>query len=105
MNYFIYRIDNKIQKLIDPLSLTDMSLSLLSCSLEPGVGVSALHNAYYSEGIVIRFVNSTNKERSLEPKKLFNGYAYQRINALEEPLEADHIIHAYGVATYLLTKK
>ncbi|MEF7611694.1 alpha-mannosidase [Enterococcus casseliflavus] len=105
LNYFIYRIDNKIQKRIDSLSLTDMSLSLLSCSLEPGVGVSALHNAYYSEGIVIRFVNSTNKKRSLEPNKLFNGYAYQRINALEEPLEADHIIHAYGVATYLLTKK
>ncbi|MBO1299208.1 MULTISPECIES: glycoside hydrolase family 38 C-terminal domain-containing protein [unclassified Enterococcus] len=104
LNYFIYRIDNKIQSRIQPLALSEQTYTQFSLTLEEGLSVSAIHHAYYSEGTVIRFVNATKEARSLDPEKLFAGYGYTRINALEEEVEDTKMISDYGLASYLLTK-
>lgn len=104
LNYFVYRIDNKIQSRIQPLSLSETTYTQISLDLEEGLAVSAIHNAYYSEGVVIRLVNGTSEKRYLEPEKLFAGFKYTRINALEEEVTEIKTISGYGLATYLLTK-
>jgi len=104
LNYFVYRIDNKIQSRIQPLSLSERTYTQISLDLAEGLAVSAIHNAYYSEGVVIRLVNGTSEKRYLEPKKLFAGFKYTRINALEEEVTETKMINGYGLATYLLTK-
>ncbi|MGM0293197.1 hypothetical protein IGJ00_001719 [Enterococcus sp. AZ062] len=104
LNYFVYRIDNKIQSRIQPLALSETTYTQISLDLEEGLAVSAIHNAYYSEGVVIRLVNGTSEKRNLEPEKLFSGFKYTRINALEEEVTETKTISGYGLATYLLTK-
>ncbi|WP_206858880.1 glycoside hydrolase family 38 C-terminal domain-containing protein [Candidatus Enterococcus mangumiae] len=104
LNYFVYRIDNKIQSRIQPLVLSEQTYTQFSLTLEEGLSVSAIHHAYYTEGTVIRFVNATKEARSLDPEKLFAGYGYTRINALEEEVEDTKMISCYGLASYLLTK-
>lgn len=103
-NYFVNRIDNKIQNRREDLSLNASAYSLLSLELPAGIMVSAVHNAYYSDAFVIRLANLTAKESTIDTNILFAGYHYKRINALEEEITDTFCIGGYGLATYLLSE-
>ncbi|WP_314208640.1 glycoside hydrolase family 38 C-terminal domain-containing protein [Vagococcus salmoninarum] len=105
INYFVYRIDNKIQKRIDPLVLNDREFSLLSLPKAADLLVSSVHQSYYQAGFVIRFENPTKTERNLNLTGLFPKQQLTRINAIEEVQEFSTMIPAYGVASFLVTEK
>lgn len=103
INYFIYRIDNKIQKRIDSLVLSNKEYSLLSLPKASGLLVSSVHQAYYQEGFVIRFENPTKTSKNLDLEEFFPNQQLTRINAIEEVQEFSTRIPAYGVASFLVT--
>ena len=105
LNFFIYRIDNKIQKRIDPLELNQKEYSVLSVPKNPTVFISSIHNSYYQNGFVVRFENPTNVEVTLDSLRLFKNLDVMRINAVEEPQHFSEKIAAYDVASFYLSKK
>ncbi|WP_206912073.1 hypothetical protein IGL98_001407 [Enterococcus sp. DIV0840] len=105
LNYFIYRIDNKIQKRIASLGLKEQEFSLLSFAENAGVLVSGLHNSYYKSGFVVRFENPTASAVELDIESLFSQWEVERINAIEEVQEFSSRISPYGVASFLVVSK
>lgn len=105
MNYFVYRIDNKIQNRIVSLSLEKNEYSYLSFELSEGLSVSAVHSAYYSEGTVVRINNATNEAIPFTAERVFKDFEFIRVNALEEEIQDEPEISSCDLATYLLRKK
>lgn len=105
LNFFIYRIDNKIQKRIDPLELKEREFSLLSFDKSAGILMSGLHNSYYQAGFVIRFENPTDTVVELDIEALFSDFEVERVNAIEEVQAFSNRISPYGVASFLVESK
>lgn len=105
LNFFIYRIDNKIQKRIEPLGLKEREFSVLSFSEHAGVLVSGIHNSYYGNGFVIRFENPTATEIELNLVSLFQNRQVERVNAVEMIQDFSGKVPAYGVASFLVKIK
>ncbi len=102
LNYFVHRIDNKIQQFTTALKTTDKEFKLLDFRDHP-CHVASIYNSYYqTDAFVIRIENPTNQEVRLPLDKLFDGYRYERINALEEPIAMTDTISEYSVLTFLL---
>lgn len=102
LNFFIYRIDNKIQPRIDPLKLKQKEYSVFSFSEKSGVFVSAIHNSYYKKGFVVRFENPTNAEVTIDVLNLFAKADVKRINAVEDVQAFSDKISAYDVASFYI---
>lgn len=102
-NYFLHRLDNKIQKteqkrgLKRTLQLSDIPKSYL---------VSACHPSYYeADKYIIRIENPTNTPQKIDPSHLTKGNI-TLVNALEEPItNQDFIIPAYDAITIRLPLK
>lgn len=105
LNYFIYRIDNKIQKTRHALNLTQREMSVLSFEKNLNLLVSSVHNSYYGEGFVIRFENPTSMEMSIATDAIFPFEKVERVNAVEEIQPFSNKISAYGVASFYINPK
>ncbi|MBO0451503.1 glycoside hydrolase family 38 C-terminal domain-containing protein [Candidatus Enterococcus murrayae] len=102
LNYFVQRIDNKIQTFETKLSLQEKEYSLLDFG-ETELFISSLHRSYYdSSAFIVRFENPTANEIQLPVRELFIGNKVLRINAVEEPLEYTEIVDPYSVVTFLI---
>lgn len=102
LNYFVHRIDNKIQTFDQPLTSETKEYSLLEFQ-EPDLFISSIHRSYYSEkAFIVRFENPTKESRVLPITELFKGKNVQRINAIEEPMQRNERIDPYSVATFLI---
>ncbi|GCF94624.1 glycosyl hydrolase [Enterococcus florum] len=104
LNFFVYRIDNKIQKRIDQLLLAEKECSILSFAEGTEVLVSGLHHSYYHEGFVVRIENPTDTASELDIAALFPEWRVERVNALEELQPFSAKIPAYGVGSFLVSK-
>ena len=105
LNYFIYRIDNKIQKRVESLNLETKSFSMLSFDNDLGLVISSVHQSYYQSGFVIRFENPTDETIELDLEKLFEGKIIIKVNAVEQLQSMSNVIPAYGVASFLVSDK
>ncbi|MGG5372584.1 alpha-mannosidase [Enterococcus sp. AZ196] len=102
LNYFVQRIDNKIQTFETKLSLQEKEYSLLDFG-ETELFISSLHRSYYdSSAFIVRFENPTANKLQLPVRELFIGNKVLRINAVEEPLEYTEIVDPYSVVTFLI---
>lgn len=101
LNYFIYRIDNKIQSTRKKCAANTEEYTLLTV-LDENIECSAIHASYYDlDSFVIRFKNSTSNVQYIDPK-MFSNFNIKRIDALETEKIMDWCIAPYGVATYKL---
>lgn len=105
LNFFIYRIDNKIQDRIERLELEKKEFGLLSFAEEQSNLVCGLHESYYHDGFVIRFENPTDTAIELAIAELFSDWKISRVNALEEVQPFSAEISPYGVGSFLVTNK
>jgi alpha-mannosidase len=102
LNYFIHRIDNKIQTFEQPLSVETKEYSILDFE-NPNLFISSIHRSYYMEkAFVIRFENPMGEVMDLPITELFKGKKVERINAIEELVPYDSRIDSYSVATFLI---
>lgn len=102
LNYFVHRIDNKIQSLENNQKQMTKQDKILDFG-DNMYHVSSIYNAYYDpDAFVIRLENPTDEEVTLPLDQMFSGYQYERINALEENLESTNTISAYSVLTFKL---
>ena len=101
LNYFIYRIDNKIQSTRKKCAANTEEYTLLTV-LDENIECSAIHASYYDlDSFVIRFKNSTSNVQYIDPE-MFSNFNIKRIDALETEKIMDWCIAPYGVATYKL---
>lgn len=101
-NYFVHRIDNKIQKFEKELKITEKSLSLLDFQTT-GYYVSSVHRSYYdNQAFVIRFENPTDQEMELPLESMFENYEFKCVNAVEDEVQATNKIDPYDVLTVLV---
>ncbi|WP_313631072.1 glycoside hydrolase family 38 C-terminal domain-containing protein [Enterococcus devriesei] len=102
LNYFVHRIDNKIQSFDVELSIQRKEHSVLDFG-SAEVFVSSLHRSYYdSSAFIIRFENPTSAEVCLPISDLFMGKNVTRVNAVEELLPYSENIDSYGIASFLI---
>lgn len=94
-NYFLHRLDNKIQTSSKDLGL-ERTMGLMQ--LPENYVVSACHPSFYQPGkFIIRLVNPTDKPFELD-SAFFADRNPEIVNALEEVQEgAEYIIPSYGV--------
>lgn len=101
-NYFVHRIDNKIQRFDTSRVRNERTVSLLNFPSE-NFFVSGIHNSYYDEdAFVVRFENPTAEEIHLPLEELFKNYEITCINAIEEAIEPTNRIAPYDVLTILV---
>ncbi|MFD2305387.1 glycosyl hydrolase [Enterococcus termitis] len=105
LNFFVYRIDNKIQKRVRPLALNQRVFSILSFDKQPDAMVSSIHRSYYQNGFIVRFENPTAAAIELDLSVLFPGMTPIRVNAVEEVQPFSGLIPAYGVASYFVSEQ
>ncbi len=106
LNYFIYRIDNKIQKRIQPLTLTTMDYSVIDGIFSDHIIVSSIHNSYYDEdAFVVRLENPTSQPQEITLEALMDTNDVTEINAIEEEQELIMSIPGYGLKSLLIKKK
>lgn len=102
LNYFVHRIDNKIQPFEHPLSVETKEHSLLDFE-HSDLFISSIHRSYYTaEAFVVRFENPTQEDMVLPITKLFKGKNVERINAIEESVQQNERIDPYSIATFLI---
>lgn len=102
LNYFVHRIDNKIQSFEQPLTVVGNEHSVLDFGKNE-VFISSLHRSYYTEtAFVVRFENPTNEAQELPIAELFQEKTVERINAIEETLPFTTLIEPYSVLTFLI---
>ncbi|MGK4094111.1 alpha-mannosidase [Pediococcus pentosaceus] len=104
LNYFINRIDNKIQKFDKNIFIEREYSVLQGMSIENLV--SSVYNSYYEkDAFVIRFENPTNEPIQLPIDTYFDRFQVTRINALEEEQTMTSTIDEYGVLSFLVKTK
>ncbi|MCF1584396.1 alpha-mannosidase [Tetragenococcus koreensis] len=99
LNYFVYRLDNKIQE------SNEKRLNLLEDSLldVKGLNIVSIYPSYYEEDkFIIRLTNATEDTVPIN-KALFSGKYPVIINALEEELTQDYLIKPYDMVTIKLS--
>lgn len=103
LNYFVHRIDNKIQSFEQPLSIKAKEHSILDFG-DIDTLISSIHRSYYTEeAFIVRFENPTSEAMNLPIAELFKGKTFERINAIEEKQSYTESIEAYSVLTFLIT--
>ena len=107
-NYFINRIDNKIQPKRQELTLTETRFSLLE--IDNQYFVSSCYNSYYyPEKFIIRLENPTYQSVAInelmDKFKDSNISNVTPINAMEETVDASEEIKPYSVVSFLVELK
>ncbi|REC30955.1 glycosyl hydrolase [Enterococcus pseudoavium] len=102
LNYFIHRIDNKIQSFESELLVDGKEHSILDFG-DAEVFISSLHRSYYdSSAFIVRFENPTSQVIQLPINELFAGKDFVRINAVEQPLAMKETLDSYSVLSFLI---
>lgn len=107
-NYFIHRIDNKIQPRRQKLTLLENQFSLLE--IDDQYFVSSCYNSYYyPEKFIIRLENPTSRPvpiiKLMDKFKESNVSNVTPINAMEETVDTSEEIKPYSVISFLLEIK
>ncbi|MBM6953216.1 alpha-mannosidase [Enorma phocaeensis] len=97
LNLFINRLDNKIWPQQFPVE-RPRELSLLDLG-EDCIVSAIMPSLYDKRSFVVRLVNPTAKEATVPAYLLEHA---ERVNALEDAVEAGETIEAYGFATFKL---
>ena len=99
LNYFIYRIDNKIQPSRQKCHAKQAEYSLLTAT-DKNLICSAIYVSYYeSNDFVIRLKNPTPNTQEID-SSIFSDFKVTKIDALETEKSMNWSIAPYGVATY-----
>lgn len=109
LNYFIYRIDNKIQDRRQALVLNNTAYSLINLKPTSDIFIASVHNAYYTpNAFIVRLENPTEQEQVLNMQKMFENFDVQIVNAVEElkkESSQSSTIEPFGIKTLLLKLK